>query len=256
MRILKLSTLTIAGLFTVSLGACDSGVATEPDEKNEAQADDAEAEADADADADDAKPISGPGDAARALVEKENNYCAFAVGECLSRGKKCNTSGGNGCEASFAECRDEHVAKHCELGKKVAAGMKSALTCWGDFGGCSKRAGNAGGSCLEDLKACMAKKVGCDGAGCGQGKKEGISWPSDEDTNWPVSQVVSVEEARASTRYRPGYYRDRYGRIWYLSRYGRWYLVSNGGGGGWPGGGGGGGGGGWPGGGGGGGGGG
>lgn len=239
MRTLKLSTLTIAGLFTLSLGACDSGDVAEPDEKKSDQKAEPQADADEDADADDdadAQPIAGPGDAARELVRKENNFCAFAVGECLARSKACSTSGGEGCEDSFAQCRDEHVAKHCELSEKLAAGVNAALTCYSKFGGCSI-SGN--GDCLERLRSCMAEEMGCDGDGCGG---EAVSWPSDEDMNWPVSQVVSVEEVRAMASYRPGYYRDRYGRIWYRNRYGRWYLVS-GGGGGWPGGGGGGG---WP----------
>lgn len=253
MRIQKLSTLTLAGLFTLSLGACDSGVATEPDENKEAQADD-DAQADGDVDADaEAKPIAGPGDAARALVEKEGDFCAFAVGECLARSKNCETSGGDTCSETFTQCRDEHVASHCELGEKVAAGLKAAVTCWGSFGGCST---NGSGDCLGELKACLAKEMGCDGDGCGE-KDQGISWPTDALANWPVSQVETVEEVSEYRRYRPGYYRDRYGRIWYLSANGRWHLVSRGnnqrrprqrprrrrrpgGGGGWPGGGGGG----------------
>lgn len=243
MKISKLSTITLSGLFLLGLGACDA-VDSGPDSEKEAQEAEAEADVDDDADADadadaqaDEEVIAGPGDAARELAEKQDNYCAFAVGECLSRTKQCNKIGGENCNDAFAQCRDEHVSQHCELGKLVA-GVKATLGCWEKFGGCSAKNGGGEG-CLAGLQECITEAAGCEeSGGCGE-----ISWPKGADSNWPVSETIAMEEVRAYPRYRPGYYRDRYGRIWYLDRYGRWYRV--GGGGGWPGGGGGGGGG-WP----------
>lgn len=170
---LRLAFLSSAGLVLL-LGGC--GRSSTPGPEDSAKA----------------SPSRSAAELARGLA-KQDQRCAYDLGECLHAAQNCYQSDRPlpECAQGFANCKSQDIAPACALNRVSNLALQEALNCWVALDDLA-RAGYSEQVCLGALEGCLEeaqrsreeKSPGqCGPDSCVPGPE----WPSDQD-DWPGNQ--------------------------------------------------------------------